>query len=272
MTRARASDRRDRGATFVELLVSIVLIGLVVTGVMTALTVSIQSSDQHKSKIMALAELEGAAAHLNRVFAYDSAADCSGGTPPAASLFDTELTNAYSSGGPLDDPNRDVTVSVMSPVACTANDVSLVTLRSEHAKQNASETLQVTVGGVTVLEDGDMSVAPPPGSCVWGGPDIDQRNPEIRGGGRLNTTVTVTLSYTGDCTSEAVTLEVTNVPPAPIYPATTEPMSLNGDAASGEFEFTFPKNYYSPWQVGPVDLRLTTSTSDVFTDFFTVIP
>ena len=52
--------------TFVEVLVVIVLLGLATIGTMTALQVSIKGSDQHRSRVGTLADLQGAGAYLAR--------------------------------------------------------------------------------------------------------------------------------------------------------------------------------------------------------------
>lgn len=255
--------RRDEGSSFIELLVSIVLLGIGGLATMTALSVTIQGSDQHKSKIGALAELEGAAAYLTRAVADEPLADCS--ATLTASFFD-----GYLSDPALVNPNPGVTVEATA-VSC-ARGVAEVTLVATHAtKANATESLNVAVGGISVLEDGIIGSGPAPGGCMWTGVSFDHNSVILKANGQINTAVTVELGYTGDCTSETVTIHATD------YPASGNPrpnpasMNLSGHATFGEFEKTYSKNYFN-WVEGPVELQITTSDGYSETDSFTVDP
>lgn len=261
----RSSTRRDSGTTFIELLISIVLIGIIVVGVMTALSLSIRGSDQHKSKVGALADLEGVAAYMNRVSVGDSAADC-----PAAdgdpTPFQGYITAGQQPGRALENFGNPGVLVEATQVRCTSG-VATVTLRATHLKGNATETLDVTVGGITVLEPGNLSASPGPGACAWTSFNIDEANPVRKPSGRLDRTVTVTLGFTGDCTTQNAALTVNPTE----YASRVESMNLVGTATGGVFEFTFAKAYLNPWKLGNVDLSVLTSDGHSATSYFEVV-
>ena len=135
---------RDNGFTFVEVLVTIVLVGIATVGTMTALQVSLRGSDQHRSRVSALADLQSAGAYLARE---GHGVACPGAT--AAEIEDL-----------LDDMpgsrNPGIAVSVNGDPTC-ASGLPRVSLTATHQNGRAQDSLDVVIGGITVLSPGSGS-------------------------------------------------------------------------------------------------------------------
>lgn len=249
-------SRRDGGTTFVEALVAVVLLGLGGVATMTALRTSIQGSDQHKSKVAALSELEGAGAYLQRE-ANDR--DC-GSTPVADQTY-------YASALPSRPGIRNdgVTVSVTG-VVCTSG-LPIVSLTAAHARGNATESLNVTVGGISVAKNGDGTggpAGPGSGACTWVTASATPVSVN-KSGSQLSQPVTVRLTYTGGCSSATASAYLYQVsPPRNI----TLTMSAAG---SGIFEATLAANSGVNWQKAVVSVDITTTgPPGTFSTTFTV--
>lgn len=237
----QVSSRRDRGTTFLEVLVATVLLGLAGVATMTALSVSIQGSDQHKSKVGALAELEGAGAYLARE---SNTTNCT--TSPNISMYETILASRPGTR------NDGVTVTV-DAVDCTSG-LPLVSLTATHVKGNATESLDVTVGGISVVKNGNGSGGlggPGAGSCTWGTASATPVSVNKQGS-KLRESVTIRLAYTNNCSLAAASARVYQTAPTP--KSITLSMTNTG---SSIFEATLAKDAVN-WDKGDVFVTITT--------------
>lgn len=257
-------SRRDRGVSFLEVLVTVVLLGLAGVATLTALTTSIRGSDQHKSKVAALSELQGAGAYLQREA---NELDCATETEPTPQFYADKLAGAVS--GTPERPgarNEGVTVSVAS-VDCSTG-LPVVSLRADHSKGNATEELDVVVGGVSVDKPGTGTGGPAgPGGDPCSFQDATATPIEVnKVGNGISQTVTIRLQYTGDCSSASASAFLSqsgNNPPS----VTLSPMT---DSGSGYFEATLPTNAVN-WKKEIVNVTITASSpSATRTTTFTV--
>lgn len=125
--------RADSGVTFIEVLVSVVLLGTVVVAVLASLGVSIRGSVTHEEKVMALSVLESAASGLKI-----QADPCD------------ESTYRDLARETVEDPGWAARLEV-SAVDCSDTDLHEVTL-SVTAPRGLTQVLEVAVGGPRVAD------------------------------------------------------------------------------------------------------------------------
>ncbi|NNE12371.1 MAG: type II secretion system protein [Ilumatobacter sp.] len=187
--RARPA-RRDSGVTFIEILVAVVLLGIGGVATLVALTVSIKGSDQHRSKVNAIAELEGAGAYLART-EYNS--NCS--TPPTPASLTLAAANRPGVN------NGEITVTVTN-VDCSGG-LPLITLEADSARGHALESLDVVIGGISVLQPEGASSSGP--TCTWGSltatpPTVNVHTSGANAGKlKSNATISLNLNFSGPC-------------------------------------------------------------------------
>jgi prepilin-type N-terminal cleavage/methylation domain-containing protein len=224
----------DEGFTFVEVLVAIVLIGIATVGTMTALQVSLRGSDQHRSRVSALADLQSAGAYLARE---GHSVVCPGATAAEVEDLLADMPGSRNTG---------ITVVVNGAPNC-ASGLPRVSLVATHQNGRARESLDVVIGGITVLSPGGGSGGggPGPGPCTWGQVSLGVTYPLTASGNgvnaKLNQSLPVKLSYTGDCSSVpagSITATVT----AQVKNGDTSATAAMSNSGSGIFEVTFANN------------------------------
>lgn len=263
-TRRRHRNRlrtSDVGTTFIEVLVATVLLGLGGVAVLTGLQVSITGSDQHKSKVGALSEIEGAGAYLQREAI---ARDCRPGNLATAGYYQDHLDGTGPIAFPRPGTRNDGVTVLVTNVSCTTG-LPVVTLFAGHAKGNATERMDVVVGGISVLKNGDGTggpAGPVPGPCVWGSASTTPVSVN-KSGNQLAEPVTIRLTYTGSCSSATASAFLSQ--PAPSPRSTTLTMS-----PGGVFNAPLDPNAVN-WKREVVNVTITTNNpSGTFTTTFTV--
>ena len=216
----RSAARGDVGMSLIEVLVAVVLLGTAGVGTLTALHASVRGSTNHEARAVALAELSAAASYLSSV-RVESCADY------ARVLAERPATLAT--------PRATVTlVSVSCPEDSTLREI---TLRATDQAGRADETLTIVHGGPTVVYEGvpdattttlpavttttvvgattTTTTAPPTtvAECQFGTVNVNPTEVIVKGN-KLSQTVTVTVSFSGDCSGRTLVASVTNGPAA----------------------------------------------------------
>lgn len=256
---ARGATAPDRGTTFIEVLVSIVLMGTAVIGTLSALRASIEASDRHRAKIAAIAELQGAAGFLAR-----ESADVRCGIP-APVIADFEAILATRPGL----ANDGITVTI-DGLDCT-DGIPVLTLTAVHASGRSTETLDVVVGGISVIKDGTGGGPSGGGGsnpCVW--TSASTSPPSVtKTGNNLSQDVFIILGYVAgtDCPTQTVTARVFQTGPGAPADVTGIPLS---DMGAGLMQGTLLSNARN-WKKGTVNVEITPQTGGPFTTSFTVL-
>lgn len=204
------------------------LLGLATVGTLTALQVTIKGSDQHRARVGALADLQSAGAYIAR--------EGHGVVCPGATAAQIQSLLSTMPGS----PNPGVTITVNGAPDCSSG-LPKVSLTATHSNGHASDSLDVVIGGITVLSPGDGTGGgggPGGGSgpCTWG--TVSVTYPLTASGNQLNQPLTVQLSYTGDCSSVPAGSVSATLTATVQSGANTINQTLV-DSGSGIFETTF---------------------------------
>lgn len=213
-----ATILRDAGMSLIEVLVAIVLLGTAGVATLTALHASVRGSTNHEARSVALAELSAAASYLAsvRVPSCDDYAAVLAARPETLAM-----------------PRATVTlVSVDCPPGET---LRRVTLRATDQQGRAEETVTIVHGGPTVIYEGvpDASTTTVPSvttttvvgattttsttlpvtACNFLNVAVNPTEAVVKAN-KLSQSLTVTVSFEGDCSGRTLTASVTNGPSA----------------------------------------------------------
>lgn len=209
---------RDAGMSLIEVLVAITLLGTAGVATLTALHASVRGSTNHEARSVALAELSAAASYLASV----RVASCDDYAAVLAARPETLAT-----------PRATVTlVSVDCPAGET---LRRVTLRATDQQGRAEETLTIVHGGPTVIYEGvpdastttvpsvttttvvgattTTSTTVPVTACRFLNVAVNPTEVVVKAN-KLSQSLTVTMSFEGNCTGRTLTASVTNGPSA----------------------------------------------------------
>jgi type II secretory pathway pseudopilin PulG len=234
--------------SFIEILVAVVLLGIAGVAVLTSMSVSVRGSDQHRSKVAAVSELQGAGAYLARE-AFN--------TTCASTPADLNAVLANRDGA----TTQGITITV-DGVTCVAG-LPVVALTATHAKGHAVESLSVTVGGISVLKPGTGAgpgPGPGPGPCTWGTASALPVSIN-KSGNKLAQPVTIKIAYTGDCSTATVSATMTSG-----SASFSRPMTDQG----GLFQVTLATNEVNWNQYGLTLVSVVANAVQVGTTQFTV--
>lgn len=248
-------SRRDRGVTFIEALVSVVLLGTAVVAVLAALGSLIRGSVTHEEKVRALSVLESASAGLQRQA--DPCTDAAYTVLARAAVLDTEWANS---------------LEVEDLVCGSALHEMRLTVEGPRGLR---EQLDVTVGGPRVVAtDDDDPVDGTPTTilnCLATGIQAVPATAELTDLGLLPADVLLEVTTDAECSGTLRALFT----PAPTDPDTGlawEPPLI--EVSTQLYSLVLTEGTFA-WPVGAVDIQVrneqlngSTAVIGSRTDFF----